>query len=75
MTISLFPATDKIRDLLNEQLAALETRLGADFLCQHGPIVDGNETLFLRIVEQIANERSMTHCMSALLQPAAAPQP
>ena len=57
MTISLFPATDKIRDLLNEQLAALETRLGADFLCQHGPIIDGNETLFLRIVEQIANEK------------------
>ena len=57
MTISLFPATDKIRDLLNEQLAALETRLSADFLCQHGPIIDGNETLFLRIVEQIANEK------------------
>ncbi|KAF1079077.1 MAG: hypothetical protein GQF41_4623 [Candidatus Rifleibacterium amylolyticum] len=57
MTISLFPATDKIRDLLNEQLAALETRLEADFLCQHGPIIDGNETLFLRIVEQIANEK------------------
>lgn len=69
MDHSIFPVTDKIRELLDNQLSKLEDYLKGDFLCQYGPIMDGNETLFLRIIEQIASEnknKTLFICLTTL---------
>lgn len=51
------PAVDKsIHNLLNERLVALENNFQADFLVYYGPIVDGNENSFLRIIEDLSND-------------------
>lgn len=57
MTCSITPAIDQINTLLRKHLEALENHFNADVLCQIGPIVDGNETFFLKIVEQLAAEK------------------
>lgn len=51
------PAVDNsIKNLLSNRLIQLETHFNADFLVYYGPIVDGNENVFLKIVEDIATE-------------------
>ncbi len=43
-----------IQSVLNERLSNLEKHYNADFLSYFGPIVDGNETIVRRIVDQLA---------------------
>lgn len=51
------PAVDtSIKDLLINRLITLEEHFCADFLVYYGPIVDGNENVFLKIVEDIATD-------------------
>jgi Serine dehydrogenase proteinase len=51
------PAVDNsIKDLLTDRLVLLEKHFQADFLVYYGPIVDGNENVFLKIVEDIATD-------------------
>jgi len=48
----------RIQDHLNHELAKLELCLSSDVLVYTGPIVDGNENVFLQIVEELSNETS-----------------
>ena len=51
------PAVDNsIKNLLTERLILLEDHFQADFLVYYGPIVDGNENVFLKIVEDVATD-------------------
>jgi membrane-bound ClpP family serine protease len=51
------PAVENsIKNLLTERLILLESHFQADFLVYYGPIVDGNENVFLKIVEDIATD-------------------
>ena len=51
------PSVDlSINNLLSEKLVSLETYFNADFLVYYGPIIDGNENIFLKIIEDIAIE-------------------
>lgn len=50
------PVDDTIKNLLNERLNLLEEHFGADVICFYGPIVDGTEGLFLRIIEELVND-------------------
>ena len=47
---------DSIKNLLTDRLVLLEEHFQSDFLVYYGPIVDGNENVFLKIVEDIAND-------------------
>ncbi len=52
------PAVDSsIKNLLTDKLVLLENHFQADFLVYYGPIVDGNENVFLKIVEDIATDK------------------
>jgi len=46
----------RIQEHLNHELERLELELGSDVLVYTGPIVDGVENDFLRIVEDLSNE-------------------
>lgn len=51
------PAVDKsIHNLLNQRLDDLEKHFQADFFVYFGPIVDGNENHFLRLVEDLRSD-------------------
>ncbi|MDI9319913.1 MAG: hypothetical protein QM530_05485 [Phycisphaerales bacterium] len=51
------PAVDNsIKNLLTERLVRLEEHFDSDFLVYYGLIVDGNENVFLKIVEDIATD-------------------
>ena len=46
----------RIQDHLNHELELLELCLSSDVLVYTGPIIDGNENIFLQIVEDLSNE-------------------
>ncbi|MCL2651242.1 MAG: serine dehydrogenasease [Candidatus Azobacteroides sp.] len=46
----------RIQDHLNHELERLELCLSSDVLTYTGPIIDGNENIFLQIVEDLSNE-------------------
>ena len=46
----------RIQEHLNHELERLELELDSDVLVYTGPIVDGIENDFLRIVEELSNE-------------------
>ncbi|MFY0593322.1 SDH family Clp fold serine proteinase [Roseivirga sp.] len=51
------PALDnKIHELLNKKILALESHFNSDVLCYYGPFEGGNENTFLRIVEDLSND-------------------
>ncbi len=50
------PVENRIVNLLNEKLEALEKHFDADVIAYYGPIIDGNENLLLRIVEDLAED-------------------
>ena len=53
------PAVDNsIKNLLTDRLILLEKHFNSDFLVYYGPIVDGNENVFLKIVEDIATDQN-----------------
>lgn len=53
------PSVDKsIHDLLNQRLVALENHFNADLFVYYGPIIEGAENSFLRIVEDLANDEN-----------------
>jgi hypothetical protein len=48
------PVDETIKDLLTQKLLEIEAHFGADFVSFFGPIQDGLETFFLRVVEDLA---------------------
>jgi ClpP class serine protease len=50
------PVDQTIKTLLDSKLDALETYLYADVLWFYGPIQDGSEQSFLKIVEELTND-------------------
>lgn len=53
------PAVDKtIHTLLNERLSELEQYFDADFFVYYGPIVEGNENIILRVIEDLAGDEN-----------------
>lgn len=50
------PVEKRVVNLLNEKLEALEKHFDADVIAYYGPIIDGNESLLLRIVEDLAQD-------------------
>ena len=50
------PIDCAVKDLLNRALGEIEKVLDSDVLCYFGPIADGNEPLFLQIIEDLAQD-------------------
>ena len=50
------PIDNSVKDLLQKSIKELEKTLDADVLTYYGTIVDGNENMFLNIVEELAND-------------------
>ena len=52
------PSVDKtIHELLNKFLTKLEQYFESDVFCYYGPMIDGNENIILKLVEEIAEEK------------------
>jgi hypothetical protein len=49
----------RIQDHLNHELERLEVYLSSDILAYSGPIVDGNENVFLQIIEELSNDNPL----------------
>lgn len=50
------PINEALKNVLNKKLNKLEEALDRDVLTYYGPIVDGQEYLFLNIVEDLVND-------------------
>lgn len=62
------PAVDTtIQDLLNEKIRKLGDHFNADVINYFGPIFDGNETLFLRLVEALKTESGSPNTLYIIL--------
>jgi hypothetical protein len=47
------PVDQTIHDLLTSKLKELEAHFNSDVISYFGPIIDGNETFFLQVIEQL----------------------
>lgn len=61
------PVDQTIKNLLDEKLKALEERLTADVLWFYGPIQEGSELLFLRLIEQLAEDEGKKDVLYVIL--------
>lgn len=61
------PVDETIKNLLNERLLNLEKHFNSDVLNFFGPIYDGNESIFLRIVEELSEETSKKNTLTIIL--------
>jgi Serine dehydrogenase proteinase len=61
------PVDETIKSLLNQKLVDLETHFKADFLSYYGPIQDGSETWFLRVVEELASDPGKKNALFVML--------
>lgn len=61
------PVIDTIKSLLNQKLADLENFLNADVLVFSSPILDGLESQFLHIVEQLVESENKKDTLYILL--------
>lgn len=50
------PVDETIKNLLNEKLLLLEDHFNCDFISFYGPILDGHESIFLKVIEELAND-------------------
>lgn len=50
------PVDDTIKSLLNDRLGQLENHFNSDVISFFGPIIDGTEGMFLRIIEELASD-------------------
>jgi membrane-bound ClpP family serine protease len=62
------PAVDTaIQDLLAQQLLALEKHFDSDILSFSGPILDGTENHFLRVIEQLVSDKNKRKTLYVVL--------
>ena len=61
------PVDQTIHDLLTNKLKALEKHFKSDVISYFGPIMDGNETFFLQVIEQLNKTRSKNNCLYIIL--------
>ncbi len=62
------PAVDRtVHELLIQRLIALENYFKADVLSYFGPMIDGNESSFRRIVEQLATDENKKNKLFVVL--------
>lgn len=61
------PVNRALKELLNNTLISLEKIIESDVLTYYGPIVDGNENLFLDIVEELVNDEAKRDQLAVIL--------
>jgi hypothetical protein len=62
-----FPVNDTIKLLLHQKLEAIEKHFNADVLTFYGPLVDGTESSFLQIVEQLSSDAKKRDVLYVIL--------
>jgi hypothetical protein len=62
-----YPINDTVKMLLNQRLADLENHLSADVLTFHGAILEGSESSFLQVVEQLAVDANKKDALFVIL--------
>jgi ClpP class serine protease len=62
-----YPINDTIKILLNQRLTDLEYHLRSDVLTYYGPISEGQESSFLQVIEQLANDKDKKPALSIIL--------
>ena len=61
------PITKALKLLLQSSLKDLENITNSDVLCYFGPLADGNESVFLEIIEGLAEESDKKDQLSIVL--------
>lgn len=61
------PVDQTIHDLLTNKLKALEKHFKADVISYFGPIIDGNETFFLQVIEQLNKAKKKNDSLYIIL--------
>ena len=61
------PVDQTIHSLLNNKLKALEKHFKADVISYFGPIIDGNETFFLQVIEQLNKAKPKNNSLYIIL--------
>jgi hypothetical protein len=61
------PVDETIKSLLNDRLLHLENHFNADVISFYGPVLDGTEALFLRIIEELAADPQKHRLLYILL--------
>ena len=56
-----------VKELLNRALDNIEKVLNSDVLCYYGPIADGNENIFLQIIEELAQDPNKKEQLAIVL--------
>lgn len=61
------PVDQNIHILLTDKLKRIETLFGSDVISYTGPIVNGNEIIFLQIIEQLSKCDEKKDCLYVIL--------
>jgi Serine dehydrogenase proteinase len=61
------PVDTTIQDLLTKQLIDIEIHYDADVICYFGPVVNGNENLFLQIIEDLVTDANKKERLFVIL--------
>ena len=61
------PVDQTIKNLLDSKLNALEKLLNADVLWFYGPIQEGSEQMFLKLIEQLAGDKNKKNVLYIIL--------
>lgn len=61
------PVNQTIHSLLNVKLKSLEKHFKADVISYFGPIIDGNETFFLQVIEQLNQTKTKNKSLYVIL--------
>lgn len=56
-----------LKEMISNTLLELERITDTDVLCYSGPIVDGNENIFLDIIEELANDPDKRDTLSVVI--------
>ena len=56
-----------LKEMISNALLELEDVANSDVLCYSGPIIDGNENIFLDIIEELANSPDKRDCLMVVL--------
>lgn len=62
-----YPINDAVKMLLNQRLSDLEQHLTADVLTFHGPILEGFESSFRQVVEQLCKDANKKDVLFIIL--------
>ncbi|MBR4156808.1 MAG: serine dehydrogenasease [Bacteroidales bacterium] len=56
-----------LKEMISNALLELEDIANSDVLCYSGPIIDGNENIFLDIIEELADSPDKRNCLMVVL--------